>query len=124
MTDEISSGANVDFLKAEQALEAHYVEPLTPVTAIYWRYRKRTESSLNEVVINRTQPQWMETGTISIEVHFQCGQRYYDSFTVGDMTEGLEEPEEQTQAVKRIENGQVVILRGGKKYTLFGTIIE
>ena len=124
VTDEISSGANVDFLKAEQALEAHYVEPLTPVTAIYWRYRERGASSQTEVVINRTQPQWMETGTISVEVHFQCGQRYYDSFTVGDLTEGLEQAEEQGQAVKRIENGQVVILRGGKKYTLFGTVIE
>lgn len=124
VTDESNSGAYVDFLKAQQALYAYYVEPLMPVTVIYWRYRKRGASSQTEVEINRTQPQWIETGTISIEVQFQCGQRYYDSFTVGDMTEGTEQVSEDEQPIKRMENGQVVIIRNGEKYTILGTKIQ
>ena len=124
VVDESNSGAYVDFLKAEQNLQEYYVEPLTPVTAIYWRYRERGASSQTEVVINRTQPQWVETGTVSIEVQFQCGQRYYDSFTVGNMTESTEQVSGEEQAIKRVENGQVVIIRNGAKYTILGTKIQ
>lgn len=126
VTDEKNDGANVNFLKAEQNLHEHYEgeEQLTPVTTIYWRYRERGASSQTEVVINRTQPQWVERGTISIEVQFQCGQRFYDSFTVGDMTEDMEQVSGEEQAIKRMENGQVVIIRNGAKYTILGTKIQ
>lgn len=124
VTDEANNGAYVNFLLAQENLQEYYVEPLTPVTTIYWRYRERGASSQTEVVINRTQPQWVERGTISIEVQFQCGQRFYDSFTVGDMTEDMEQVSGDEQAIKRVENGQVVIIRNGAKYTILGTKIE
>ena len=124
VTDEANKGAYVNFLLAHENLQKHYVEPLTPVTTIYWRYRERGASSQTEVVINRTQPQWVERGTISIEVQFQCGQRFYDSFTVGDMTEDMEQVSGEEQAIKRVENGQVVIIRNGAKYTILGTKIQ
>lgn len=124
VTDESNSGAYVNFLLAQENLQKHYVEPLTPVMVVYWRYRQRNASSQTEVVINRTQPQWVETGTISIEVQFQCGQRFYDSFTVGNMTEGTEQVSGEEQAIKRMENGQVVIIRNGAKYTILGTKIQ
>lgn len=126
VTGEKNDGANVNFLKAEQNLHEHYEgeEQLTPVTTIYWRYRERGASSQTEVVINRTQPQWVERGTISIEVQFQCGQRFYDSFTLGDMTEDMEQVSGDEQAIKRVENGQVVIIRNGAKYTILGTKIQ
>ena len=124
VTDEANKGAYVNFLLAQENLQKHYVEPLTPVTVVYWRYRERGASSQTEVVINRTQPQWVERGTISIEVQFQCGQRFYDSFTVGDMTEDMEQVSGDEQAIKRVENGQVVIIRNGAKYTILGTKIQ
>ena len=126
VTGEKNDGAYVNFLKAVQNLHEHYEgeEQLTPVTTIYWRYRERGASSQTEVVINRTQPQWVERGTISIEVQFQCGQRFYDSFTVGDMTEDMEQVSGEEQAIKRMENGQVVIIRNGAKYTILGTKIQ
>ncbi len=126
VTGEKNDGAYVNFLKPVQNLHEHYEgeEQLTPVTTIYWRYRERGASSQTEVVINRTQPQWVERGTISIEVQFQCGQRFYDSFTVGDMTEDMEQVSGEEQAIKRMENGQVVIIRNGAKYTILGTKIQ
>ena len=124
VTDEANKGAYVNFLLVQENLQKHYVEPLTPVTVVYWRYRERGASSQTEVVINRTQPQWVERGTISIEVQFQCGQRFYDSFTVGDMTEDMEQVSGEEQAIKRMENGQVVIIRNGAKYTILGTKIQ
>lgn len=124
VTGEKNDGAYVNFLLAQENLQKHYVEPLTPVTTIYWRYRERGASSQAEVVINRTQPQWVERGTISIEVQFQCGQRFYDSFTVGDMTEDMEQVSGEEQAIKRMEKGQVVIIRNGAKYTILGTKIQ
>ena len=124
ITDAASNGANVNFTLVETNLDAYYQAPLMPVTAIYWRYQKRGESSLSSLTPNAQQPQWIATGTVSMEVHFQCGQRYYDSFTVGDMTEGMEQMQEEDQPIKRIENGQVVIIRNGAKYSVLGTRIE
>lgn len=122
--DAANNGAYVDFRRAEENLDAHYQVPLMPVTAVFWRYQKRGEPSLSDLTISAQQPQWVERGTISMEVQFQCGQRYYDSFTVGNMTEGTDQIENNEQPIKRVENGQVVIIRGGVKYNALGTRIE
>ena len=124
ITGAVNTGANVNFRRVEENMDAYYQIPLMPVMAIYWRYQKRNEPSLSDLTISAQQPQWMETGTISMEVQFQCGQRFYDSFTVGNMTEGMEQLNDSEMPIKRIENGQVVIIRGGVKYTVFGTKIE
>lgn len=122
--DAANNGAYVDFRRAEENLDAHYQVPLMPVTAVFWRYQKRGEPSLSDLTISAQQPQWVERGTISMEVQFQCGQRYYDSFTVGNMTEDVDQIENNEQPIKHVENGQVVIIRGGVKYNALGTRIE
>ena len=124
ITNEANNGANVNFTLVQTNLDAYYQAPMMPISAIFWRYQKRGESSISTLNVSAQQPQWMATGTISLEIHFQCGQRYYDSFTVGDMTEGTEQTQEEEQPVKRIENGQVVIIRNGAKYSVLGTKIE
>lgn len=124
VTGATNAGANVNFRRVEENMDAYYQLPLMPVTAVFWRYQKRGEPSLSDLTISAQQPQWVERGTISMEVQFQCGQRYYDSFTVGNMTEDVDQIENNEQPIKRVENGQVVIIRGGVKYNALGTRIE
>jgi hypothetical protein len=40
------------------------------------------------------------------------------------MTEDMEQVSGEEQAIKRMENGQVVIIRNGAKYTILGTKIQ
>ena len=124
LTHATDNGADVNFRKIEQNLDAYYVEPLMPVTAIFWRYQPRGEASLEDLIVEANQPQWVATGTVSIEVQFFCGQRYYGSFTVGDMDQAIDQAQSAGIPVKRIENGQVIILRNGAKYNLLGTKIQ
>jgi hypothetical protein len=92
------------------------------VDQINWRYMPR--NGQYQTITAGQGARWFDTGTLSMDVVFRCGYRYYGSFTVGNMTEGVEDVEETEQPVKRIENGQVVIIRGGKKYTVFGLPIS
>ena len=124
LTNATNEGAYVNFRKIEQNLDAYYVEPLMPVTAIFWRYQPRGQASLEDLIVEANQPQWVATGTVSLEVQFFCGQRYYGSFTVGDMDQALDQTQNAEIPVKRIENGQVIILRNGAKYNLLGTKIQ
>ena len=124
VTGATNAGANVNFRRVEENMDAYYQLPLMPITAVYWRYQKRNEPSLSDLTVSAQQPQWVETGTVSLEVQFQCGQRFYDSFTVGNMTEDIDRQTATDEPVKRIENGQVVIIRGGSKYNTLGTKIE
>ena len=117
-----NSGANVDLERVWSNLDAYYVAPLTPVDQINWRYMPR--NGQYQTITAGQGARWFDTGTLSMDVVFRCGYRYYGSFTVGNMTEGVEDVEETEQPAKRIENGQVVIIRGGKKYTVFGLPIS
>ena len=124
LTNATDNGADVNFRKIEQNLDAYYVEPLMPVTAIFWRYQPRGEASLEDLIVEANQPQWVATGTVSLEVQFFCGQRYYGSFTVGDMDQAIDQTQSGGMPIKCIENGQVIILRNGVKYNLLGTKIQ
>lgn len=117
-------GADVNFRTIEANLDAYYVEPLMPVTAIFWRYQPRGGASLEELNIEVNQPQWVAAGTISMEIQFLCGQRYYGSFTVGAKDQAIDQMQSEGTPIKYVENGQVVILRGGMKYNLLGTKIQ
>lgn len=119
-----NDGADVNFRTIEANLDAYYVEPLMPVTAIFWRYQPRGEASLEELNIEANQPQWVAAGTISMEVQFFCGQRYYGSFAVGEKDQAIDQTQSTEKPIKRVENGQVVIIRGGIKYNLLGTKIQ
>jgi len=122
VSDETSAGANVNFERVLSNLDAYYIAPLTPVETINWRYMPT--GGQYETLTPGAGPQWMNAGIIAMDVVFRCGYRYYSAFTVGKMTEEVATLPVSDQPIKRIENGQVVILRGGVKYTVFGTKIE
>lgn len=110
--------ALVDLRRAEQNLYTHYVDSLSPVKSIVWTYRERTGSSYGVIEV-KDEPQWLETGVVALTVRFVCGQMYTSDFTT-DMLQAMTDG----TPVKRIENGQVIILRGGRKYNLLGSTIE
>ena len=122
VSDETSAGANVNFERVLSNIDAYYIAPLTPVELINWRYMPT--GGQYETLTPGAGPQWMNAGIIAMDVVFRCGYRYYSAFTVGKMTEEVATLPVSDQPIKRIENGQVVILRGGVKYTVFGTKIE
>ena len=122
ISDETTAGANVNFERLLSNLDAHYVAPLTPVETINWRYMPL--GGQYETLTPGAGPQWLQAGTVSMDVVFRCGYRYYHAFTVGKKTEDVELMPVGEQPVKRIENGQVVIIRSGVKYTVFGTRLE
>jgi len=123
ISGETSTGAYVDFVQMEANLDAYYVTPLTPVEQINLSYRNRS-GEYQTLGIGSAQ-QWINTGTVLLDFIFRCGYRYYGSFTVGNMTEDIDQTYSTDEpAIKRIENGQVVIIRGGAKYNLLGSKIE
>jgi len=122
VSGETSAGANVDFGRVAANLDAYYIIPLTPVEQINWRYMP--QGGQYETIEVGAETKWMNAGTISMDVVFRCGYRYYGAFTVGRMTESVEAASVAEQPIKRIENGQVVIIRGGMKYSIFGLKIE
>ena len=107
----------VDLRRAEQNLYTHYVNELTPVNSIRWSYRADGESDYRTLEVN-DEPQWVETGTIAVTVRFVCGQFYTSDFEADVVTVNGERLE--VSGKKVLENGQIVIIRGGVKYNIFG----
>ena len=107
--------ALVDFHRAESNLRAHYTGGLTPIESITWSIRYAGQSAYTPIVVEETQPQWIGMGAMAIQIMFRCGEVYNNAFPMG-----VEEIETTDQPIKRIENGQVVIIRGGAVYTLMG----
>ena len=109
----------VDLRRAEQNLMNHYVNRLTPVKSIAWSYRPE-DSSVYQPLEVTAAPQWIPTGTIAVVIRFVCGQMFVSDFATDLQTVTDEEPNGR----KVLENGQIIILRGGHKYTLLGTKID
>lgn len=110
--------ALVDFRRAEQNLEAYYQLPFVPISNIVWSFRSADDSESHAMEI-KNEPQWVESGTVSLIVRFQCGAPYYSSFTTD-----VEEVEALSRPVKVMENGTVTIIRGGKRYNVLGATIR
>jgi len=110
--------ALVDFRRAEQNLEAYYQLPFVPISNIVWSFRSADDSESHAMEI-KNEPQWVESGTVSLIVRFQCGAPYYSSFTTD-----VEEVEALSRPVKVMENGAVTIIRGGKRYNVLGATIR
>ena len=108
------SRTQVDLRRAENNLRSHYVEPLTPVQSISWSFRPEGESSYRTLNAGN-EPQWVEAGTVAVRILFLCGQSYSSDFTTDIAT-----VEAAAKPVKVIENGQVIIIRGGEKYSILG----
>ena len=108
----------VDFNIAEANLRGHYANGLTPIVSITWSIRYPGAGAY-EPIIPEAGPQWLNYGLMAIQIQFRCGETYNDALPMG-----VEETETAQRPIKRIENGQVVIIRGGAAYTLTGQRIE
>ena len=109
----------MDLNRAEGSLRAHYVKELTPIDRISWsvRYRGSTEYVL---LASQGQPQWVAAGQVAIQVQFLCGEVFNNAFSIEDIDAvGI-----LSVPTKRIENGQVIIIRGGERYTVTGLRIR
>lgn len=107
----------VDLRRAEQNLYAHYVNELTPVNSIRWSYRADGENDYRTLEV-ADEPQWVETGTIAVMVRFVCGQFYTSDFEADVVM--VSDDRLEVGGKKVLENGQIVIIRGGVKYNIFG----
>ena len=107
----------VDLRRAEQNLYAHYVNELTPVNGIRWSYRADGENDYRTLEV-ADEPQWVETGTIAVTVRFVCGQFYTSDFEADVVM--VSDDRLEVGGKKVLENGQIVIIRGGVKYNIFG----
>ena len=118
---EINGGqALVDFHRAENNLRAHYTGGLTPVESIVWSIRYDGQSAYTPIVVEETQPQWIGMGAMAIQIMFRCGEVYNNAFPMGveEVVETMDQP------IKRIENGQVVIIRGNAVFTPLGVRVK
>ena len=111
----------VDLHRAEQNLMQHYTNGLTPVKSIAWSYRPDGESSYRALEMT-AEPQWIASGVVAVTVRFVCGQLYSSDFEADIVTVNGERSEVSGQ--KMLIDGQIVIIRGGKKYNIFGLPIR
>ena len=122
MEGAIISGSHdrtlVDLKRVETNLRNHYTKALTPVEHIAWSVREANNSVYTPIVAT-DQPQWIPTGGLILQIHFRCGELYNNEFPMA-----VEEVEAEKQPVKRIENGQIVIMYNGTKYNVQGQKIK
>lgn len=122
MEGAIISGSHdrtlVDLKRVETNLRNHYTKALTPVEHIAWSVRDANNSVYTPIVAT-DQPQWIPTGGLILQIHFRCGELYNNEFPMA-----VEEVEAEKQPVKRIENGQIVIMYNGTKYNVQGQKIK
>jgi hypothetical protein len=108
----------VDINRAEKNLYNHYVDGLTPIEAIVWSVRYIDAANYVPLVVE-TAPQWIENGLLALQVQFLCGEMYNNEFPMA-----IDELDANQRPVKRIEKGQVIIVRGGERYNVLGTKVE
>lgn len=108
----------VDINRAEANLFNHYVDSLSPVETITWSVRYIDAASYVPLAIE-TVPQWIDNGQLALQVQFRCGEVYNNEFPMA-----IDELNADQRPVKRIEKGQVIIVRGGERYNVLGTKIE
>lgn len=103
-----------DLLRAEQNLYEHYVGGLTPISRIAWSHRPVGASAYQPLTVEN-QPQWIPAGMLAVQIRFLCGEVYNNEFPTDIETVGAGHT-----ITKCIEDGRVVILRGGEKYNVLG----
>lgn len=110
--------ALVDLRRAEKNLYAHYVGQLTPISSIRWSVQYDGKGQYEPLTVTND-PQWIATGHVAVQISFLCGELYNTEFP-----SDIDQVSQETVSIKRIENGRVVIIRGGAKYDMFGTKIQ
>ncbi len=108
----------VDLRRAEKNLYAHYVGQLTPISSIRWSVQYDGKGQYEPLTVTND-PQWIATGHVAVQISFLCGELYNTEFPTD-----IDQVSQETVSIKRIENGRVVIIRGGAKYDMFGTKIQ
>jgi hypothetical protein len=108
----------LDLKRAEENLREHYKGGLTPISSIRWSVMYDGKGKYEPLTVTDG-PQWIATGYIAVQVCFLCGEMYNTEFPTD-----IDQVSQETVSVKRIENGRVVIIRGGAKYDMFGTKIQ
>ena len=104
----------VDLNRAEANIRGYYTDELTPVETIVWSQRE-TQAGVYTPVTVEAAPQWVNAGMLAVQIMFRCGELYNTEFPMAvDQVETVQMP------VKRIMNGQVVIIRGNAVYTVTG----
>ena len=124
LVDEQPHGMMLNLSRAEENLREYYVGNLEPVEQIAWSYRAHKTASYAPVYAEQ-EPQWFGTGDLMLNVYFLCGHEYRELLSIGS-TEGLDQSaiSNQSSVRKVLRDGQIYILRGNAKYTIFGTRIE
>ena len=105
----------MDLRKANADLRSYYVGGLTPVEQIIWSHRNEAATNYTTVEV-ANEAQWIAAGVLAVRVLFLCGESYSSDFATDVVNVNAAQ-----KPVKTIENGQVVIIRGGEKYSILGT---
>lgn len=113
-----ASGMLLDLNGAEAAFRAHYKDPLMPIETIDWSLSENAAGY--KPVEVKSAPQWVPAGVLAVQIRFRCGEVYSNEYPTD--LEGIQAAAQKP--VKRIENGQVVILRGDAVYTPLGQKIK
>lgn len=108
----------VDLRRAEANLYAHYVGERTPISSIRWSVQYDGKGQYEPLAVTN-EPQWIAAGHVAVQISFLCGELYNTEFPTD-----IDHVSQEAVSVKRIENGRVVIIRGGAKYDMFGTKIQ
>ena len=115
------TGAWVDLARAEANLYAHYVGALMPIQAIQWSAMAYGTTQYESLAVT-SDPQWIGNGVLAMQLFFVCSETYTVNIQIG--TQAMEAAEASKGAVKYMENGQIVIVRGGQKYSITGVKID
>jgi len=108
----------MDLHKAEENLYMHYTDSLMPIIAISWSHRPEGKKTYEPITVE-DEPQWIEAGSLALRLQFLCGETYSTSYVTD-----IDNVDADATPVKRIENGRVIILRGGVKYDMLGNVIK
>ena len=120
MESEEADGAMMNLARAERNLREHYNNTgEMPVESIVWTYCPAGSMAYRLLEVAAQQPQWVAAGVVVIQVQFLCGEIFYSSITTDNEQVPVAE-----KPVKTIEDGQVIILRGGNKYNIQGQRIK
>lgn len=114
-----------DLNRVEQNLMNHYIGELEPVSTITWTYQAYGETTSRNIDVT-SDPQWIESGDLMIYVRFMCGHSYQEKTVIERSTEGFDAVMDgnDNQSTKVLIDGQLYIIRGGVKYTIFGARVE
>lgn len=105
----------VDLHEAQIELAMFYSGGKTPIESIVWNLRKDGEREYEQIVVENG-PQWIVAGKVVVQIRFLCGEIYNNEI----LTDIENIDAEVNTPVKRIVNGQLVIIRGGEQYTVTG----